>query len=594
LLAANRVVTRPRLIEAIWDDQAPPTAERQLKNLISALRRSLTEAGGTEQIVFESSGYRIVVDESHLDTHAFAARVAQAQVLQSSGQVTAAAQHLRAALTLWRGPALDGCKTRDVMAAAARLDELHMTTIEQCLDLELRIGRHRDLVGELTELVAVHSTRERLVGHLMLALHRSDRQADALQVYRRVQTRLAAELGCDPGRALQDLHTAILRNDPHTLEPARQSTDETATGSPQPDMAGAAPGDNLALTGHSSQEPGSATAVRVATVADSIVEERTADDVAPSLRDTRQDCSDRPRSGAWRRPVRIVRTSRHRPVVAAVSTALVLALAATAYVLPRVFDVDTASGDAAPDTAVVDPGPASGTPPPTVTSTSTSPKQRPGVYAQPPVLTIGVNPQREILARGGSTAYVFDSPVNALKPLPADYRNPQILANWAYDNGGGDSNTTHVDVTIKAPDTRLVQLTDLTIKLVERKAPPAGVEVVVKNLQFAPGTNVRHASVNLDRPAPTVEMTGGLAKPQGEQDEFAYHVTPTEPEIVRIRATTSKFNCTWFAELHFTIGDTSGTIIIDNNGRPFRTTASKSSTPYYAQPDGSLQPASPR
>jgi DNA-binding SARP family transcriptional activator len=88
-----------------------------------------------------------------------------------------------------------------------------LSATEQCIDLELKLGRHHDRVGELTELVARNPLRERLVGQLMLALHRCGRQAEALDAYRRLRTRLATELGIDPGRDLQELHGTILRNE---------------------------------------------------------------------------------------------------------------------------------------------------------------------------------------------------------------------------------------------------------------------------------------------------------------------------------------------------------------------------------------------
>jgi DNA-binding SARP family transcriptional activator len=117
-------------------------------------------------------------------------------------------------LRLWRGPALLGLSGRAVEAAAMRLGEQRLAAVERCVDLELGLGRHGDLVAELAGLVGVHPLRERLVGQLMLALHGSGRQPEALAAYARLRARLADELGLMPGTALRELHGTILRNDP--------------------------------------------------------------------------------------------------------------------------------------------------------------------------------------------------------------------------------------------------------------------------------------------------------------------------------------------------------------------------------------------
>jgi len=208
LVHANRTMDLPYLVGIAWDEDPPPTAKRQIQNSLSALRRQLSPA-----VRADGSGYQISVDSGQLDSLVFQELVAQAAAAQERGQTIEAVSRLRAALGQWRGPALADCAGRGLEAAAARLDEQRLAAVELCLDLELRSGRHAEVVAELTELVVAHPLRERLVGLLMLALHRSDRQADALAAYQRLRTRLADDLGLDPGVALRDLQAAILRDE---------------------------------------------------------------------------------------------------------------------------------------------------------------------------------------------------------------------------------------------------------------------------------------------------------------------------------------------------------------------------------------------
>jgi DNA-binding SARP family transcriptional activator/tetratricopeptide (TPR) repeat protein len=206
LLAANRVLTIQQLIDTVWDDDPPTTARKQIQNCIWMLRKNMA-------VLADGPGYRIKVDAGQLDVQAFQDLVAEAQVCAANDEPARAVDHLQAALRLWRGPALAGIPGRTIEAGATRLEELRLAAVEQRLDLELQLGRHHGLVSELTELVAAHPLRERLAGQLMLALHRCGRQADALSVFQGVRTRLAEQLGLDPGTDLQDLHTRILRHD---------------------------------------------------------------------------------------------------------------------------------------------------------------------------------------------------------------------------------------------------------------------------------------------------------------------------------------------------------------------------------------------
>src|SRR5262249_29044229 len=126
-----------------------------------------------------------------------------------------AAEKLREALALWRGPALaDFAYESFAQAAIVRLEELRLTALEQRIEVDLALGRHAELVGELEQLVGEQPLRERLRGQLMLALYRSGRQAEALEAYRSARSALLEELGIEPSAPLRQLETAILRQEP--------------------------------------------------------------------------------------------------------------------------------------------------------------------------------------------------------------------------------------------------------------------------------------------------------------------------------------------------------------------------------------------
>jgi DNA-binding SARP family transcriptional activator/tetratricopeptide (TPR) repeat protein len=222
LVNADSAVAIDALTDAVWDEHPPSTAKRQVQNSISALRR-LLEADTRDPdrmatIAAEGNAYRLRLAGSMLDAWLFLDHVRKARRHGDAGELSQAVAELRAGLRLWRGPALAGLTGTTLEAAAARLDEQRQAATEECVGLELRLGRHADLVGELTELVASHPLRERLVGQLMVALHRSGRQAEALEAYHRLRKALAGELGLDPGVQLRDLHAAILRDEDGSAE----------------------------------------------------------------------------------------------------------------------------------------------------------------------------------------------------------------------------------------------------------------------------------------------------------------------------------------------------------------------------------------
>ncbi|MFF1796357.1 AfsR/SARP family transcriptional regulator, partial [Kitasatospora sp. NPDC058263] len=155
-------------------------------------------------------GYRHRLGPGDMDATAINEEVARARLLAAQGAPEEAVTGLRRALARWTGPAMAGLACPPVEAWARRLEESRLRAVEERIRLELGLGRHQDLVGELEQLVCAHPFREHLHGRLMLALHRSGRTAEALAVYRRLRTALIEELGIEPGPELRSLEREIL------------------------------------------------------------------------------------------------------------------------------------------------------------------------------------------------------------------------------------------------------------------------------------------------------------------------------------------------------------------------------------------------
>jgi DNA-binding SARP family transcriptional activator len=220
LLNANRVVTMDRLLEAIYGEDLPPTARSQAQISISSLRRLFASSSREAIITTRPHGYVVEVDGGRLDSQMFDELIAAARVARDANHLDEAVACYRDALRLWRGPTLDGIDSQLIRVAASRLDEQRIATIEDRINLELDLGRHHELVGELTELVGEFPLREQLRGQLMLALYRCDRTAEALQAYQQARRTMIDELGIEPGERLQQLEHAVLTSDPSLDPPA--------------------------------------------------------------------------------------------------------------------------------------------------------------------------------------------------------------------------------------------------------------------------------------------------------------------------------------------------------------------------------------
>lgn len=197
LASAGELVPADRLVDLLWPDTAPDTARTNLQVNVHRLRRIL----GSDRILRDHGGYRLVVDPAELDTARF-------EALSASGSY-------REALVLWRGSAYaDFVDLDPVREEAARLEELRLVTLAERIDYDLDHGRHARLVAELQGLVSQYPWREQFREQLMLALHRSGRSPDALESYRAGRDLLIDELGVEPGSGLQQLQQRILAGDP--------------------------------------------------------------------------------------------------------------------------------------------------------------------------------------------------------------------------------------------------------------------------------------------------------------------------------------------------------------------------------------------
>ncbi|WBP91396.1 AfsR/SARP family transcriptional regulator [Kitasatospora cathayae] len=213
LLNANRLVTTEQMVDALWGERAPTSARGQVHTAVSELRKALGPDGDSA-LVSQGGSYRLSVEDSAFDVAEFRHLASDARRLNDRGDVQKASRALRAGLELWRGPALCGIDAPFAVPVRTELEEERFATYELLADIELGLGRHHDLVPELTGLLEEHLVREGLAERLMLALWRSGRQADAFGVYHRTRTALAEAFGVDPGPSLVSLHQRLLALDP--------------------------------------------------------------------------------------------------------------------------------------------------------------------------------------------------------------------------------------------------------------------------------------------------------------------------------------------------------------------------------------------
>jgi DNA-binding SARP family transcriptional activator len=217
LVNANRALSSDRLIEALWGDRGPAGAVKRLQVAVARLRRVLDPGGEQEGSVLRTTagGYLLAVAPGELDADVFRACVEEGRGALEVGDAQRARGVLREALGMWRGPPLAEVAYEEfAQVEIRRLEELRLAALEARVQAELECGEDVGLVGELEALVAAYPARERFAAQLMLALYRSGRQGDALEVFARTRAYLSGELGLEPGPALQALQAKILAQSP--------------------------------------------------------------------------------------------------------------------------------------------------------------------------------------------------------------------------------------------------------------------------------------------------------------------------------------------------------------------------------------------
>ena len=228
LLHANEVVSSDRLIDELWPDEPPASATKIIQAHVSRLRKAL-DGVGEGILLTRGHGYLLRVEPGQLDRDRFRGLLEDGRAALAADDPDKAAETLRDALALWRGPPLaEFAYDSFAQEEIGRLEELHLAALEERIKADLAVGRHEAVVHELEQLVGRHPLRERVRGQLMLALYRSGRQAEALEVYRDARRTLADELGLEPSPTLQQLERAILSHDPALQAPMRQSPRERA------------------------------------------------------------------------------------------------------------------------------------------------------------------------------------------------------------------------------------------------------------------------------------------------------------------------------------------------------------------------------
>ncbi|WP_187414145.1 AfsR/SARP family transcriptional regulator [Nonomuraea sp. PA05] len=218
LLNVGKAIPSRRMLDWLWGERAPATAESNLYTYISALRKVL---GSPSRIEAGSNGYMLRVTPGEVDVTLFEDLAAQGQLALSAGRHDVALERLTRALCLWRGESVleELPLPAPLRCEAARLERLRATVVDASLEARLALGQHGEMLADLETLTHRDPLNERLRTQLMLALYRSGRRADALTVYQSARMTLAAEVGIDPGPDLVRMHQRILADDPALTPP---------------------------------------------------------------------------------------------------------------------------------------------------------------------------------------------------------------------------------------------------------------------------------------------------------------------------------------------------------------------------------------
>ncbi|WP_327292752.1 AfsR/SARP family transcriptional regulator [Streptomyces sp. NBC_01198] len=222
LIRAGRLMSKEQLTVELWGESPPRRAAASLHVYVSQLRKFLNSAAGTQEgaaaagceLVTRAPGYLLHIGERGLDLHDFQEAAQRGRRQLRSGRHEAAVTSFEAALSLYRGPLIEGLgEGPAVTGMATWVEQERLECLELMVEACIALGRHREMVNLLTSLTSRHPLRETFYRQLMLVLYRSERRAEALQVYRSARAVLRADLGLEPAQQLRDLHQAILSSD---------------------------------------------------------------------------------------------------------------------------------------------------------------------------------------------------------------------------------------------------------------------------------------------------------------------------------------------------------------------------------------------
>lgn len=216
LLRHNRLVPTSTIIDELWPENPPASAMQTLQTYIYKIRKSLTRReDGDDLLITKPQGYIITFPPENLDLHRFEQLTTKGSRALEAGDPGTAAAALTEALALWRGPALADIRTGELLSAnVTALEESRLRALELRIDADLQLGRHRDVIRELKELVTAHRLHEGFHTRLMLALYRSGRRSEALEVYHALRRLLVDELGVEPSLEARRLQRSLLSCDP--------------------------------------------------------------------------------------------------------------------------------------------------------------------------------------------------------------------------------------------------------------------------------------------------------------------------------------------------------------------------------------------
>lgn len=238
---ADQVVPMASLFEELWGEDIPRSANTTVQTYILHLRNligtALSQSATSELrdpkriLVTYPGGYLLDTMGGRVDVRDFDRLAMAGHRARELGDFESASKSFSEALTIWRGRALVDVQSGSLLEVEAhRLEEARLNVLDRRIDADLRLGRHHELLGELAGLVGRYRTHEGMHAHLMLALYRSGRRGEAIDVYRRLRTCLVNELGLEPSPSLRRLQHAILMSDPRLAEQGGETAMVRAAG----------------------------------------------------------------------------------------------------------------------------------------------------------------------------------------------------------------------------------------------------------------------------------------------------------------------------------------------------------------------------